>query len=122
MGWRTVRLLAVAALVGCVSRPLLEQNWVVVETPHFAIASALGPDATQQLADDLERFHAAVEFVSGTRLSHAPVRTRVYAFDDPTLERPFNRRGEPAYFLPSLRALASCCATGAAGAATPRDA
>ena len=103
MGWRTVRLLAVAALVGCVSRPLLEQNWVVVETPHFAIASALGPDATQQLADDLERFHAAVEFVSGTRLSHAPVRTRVYAFDDPTLERPFNRRGEPAYFLPSLR-------------------
>ena len=103
MGWPTAGLLAAAALLACVSRPLLEQHWVAVETPHFAIVSALDPEATQQLADDLERFHAAIEFVSGTRLGHAPVRTRVYAFDDPTLERPFNRRGEPAYFLPSLR-------------------
>ena len=103
MGRRAAVLLVVAALIGCVSRPLLERDWVAVDTPHFAITSALGPDATRQLADDLERFHAAVEFVSGTRLSHVAIPTQVYAFDDPVIERPFDRRGLRSYFLPSLR-------------------
>ncbi|HJO25601.1 MAG: hypothetical protein QF890_00355 [Myxococcota bacterium] len=101
MGRRAAVLLAVGTLLGCVTRPLLEQDWVVVETPHFAIMSSLGPEATRQLGDDLERFHSAVEFVTGTRLSHAPLLTRVYAFDAPVIERPFDRRGLRSYFLPS---------------------
>ena len=103
VGRRAAALVAVAALLGCETRTLLERDWVAVETPHFAIVSSLGPEETRQLTGDLERFHAAVEFVMGTRLPESPVPTRVYAFDDPTLERPFDRRGLRSYFLPSLR-------------------
>ena len=102
-GRRAAALVAVAARRGGETRTLLERDWVAVETPHFAIVSSLGPKATRELTNDLERFHAAVEFVMGTRLSESPVPTRVYAFADPVLERPFARRGVRSYFLPSLR-------------------
>ena len=60
VGRRAAALVAVAALLGCETRTLLERDWVAVETPHFAIVSSLGPEETRQLTGDLERFHAAV--------------------------------------------------------------
>jgi tetratricopeptide (TPR) repeat protein len=65
--------------------------------------SALGKDATLALARDAESFHQAVEFVLGLPLEPAAVPTRIYAFDDRTVARPFAIRAESGYFLPTLR-------------------
>lgn len=95
--------LALALGLGCATRPLDQQDWLVVATPHFEVVSALGKDATLELARDAERFHQAVEFVLGLPLEAPAVPTRIYAFDDRTIERPFAIRGESGYFLPTLR-------------------
>jgi tetratricopeptide (TPR) repeat protein len=100
---------AVAALIGlsvllaCATKPLHERDWVEVRTPHFEIVSALGEDATLELAQDAELFHTATEFVMGTPLRAPAVPTRIYAFDGRGFRRPFAVRGAPSSFLPSLR-------------------
>ncbi len=96
-------LAALVAALGCATKPLDQQDWLVVETPHFEVVSALGRDATLELARDAERFHQSVEFVLGLPLAPPAVPTRIYAFDDRTPTRPFAIRGEPGYFLPTLR-------------------
>ncbi len=81
---------------------LQDRPWVLVETPHFEVVSSLDGEATLELAQDLETFRRAVEFTAGVSLDAPPVRTRVYAFDGRSFSRPFDLRGEPGYFLPSL--------------------
>jgi len=100
---RTLLLAALAAALGCATKPLDAQDWLTVTTPHFEVVSALGKEATLELARDAERFHQAVEFVLGLPLEAPAVPTRIYAFDDRTVQRPFAIRGESGYFLPTLR-------------------
>jgi len=100
---RFLVLAGLASALGCATRPLDAQDWLAVTTPHFEVVSALGKDATLELARDAERFHQAVEFVLGLPLEAPAVPTRIYAFDDRTLTRPFAVRAEAGYFLPTLR-------------------
>jgi tetratricopeptide (TPR) repeat protein len=96
-------LAALAAASGCATAPLDAREWLLVATPHFEVASALGREETLDLARDAERFHQAIEFVLGAPLAAPAVPTRIYAFDDRRPGRPFALRSEPGYFLPSLR-------------------
>jgi len=100
---RCLLLAALASSLACATRPLDELDWLAVSTPHFEVVSGLGKDATLELARDAESFHQAVEFVLGLPLEPPTVPTRIYAFDDRTVSRPFAVRGEPGYFLPTLR-------------------
>jgi tetratricopeptide (TPR) repeat protein len=103
-------LTAAAFAAGCTIRPPLRQDWVELQTAHFDIVSSLSAAKTQALARDIELFRASVEFLAGEALP-APLRMRVYAFDNRiliwTLNRTFNRRNvsaasvEPGYFLES---------------------
>ena len=100
------RLLVLAGLasgLGCATKPLDAQEWLAVTTPHFEVMSTLGKDETLELARDAESFHQAVEFVLGLPLEAPAVPTRIYAFDDRTVTRPFALRAESGYFLPTLR-------------------
>ena len=101
MGWRAATLLAIA-LVGCNTTSLEDAAWVSIETPHFSVVSALSPESSIALARDLENFHGAVGFILGKPLPIPPMRTRVYAFDEPGLERDFARGNLWSYFVPSL--------------------
>jgi len=92
-----------AAALGCASTPLEDREWIEVRTPHFEITSSLSRAATLALARDAELFQRAVEFAIGTPLRAPAVPTRIFAFDDRGLTRPFAVRGEPGSFLPSLR-------------------
>ena len=98
-GARLVVLLA----LGCVTPPLHEREWTLVRTSSFEIASALPAGATLRLASDLESFRAATAYVTGFELRPPAVPIRVYAFEDKGVERRFEVRGEPSYWLPSLR-------------------
>jgi tetratricopeptide (TPR) repeat protein len=109
---RFLVLAALASAFGCATRPLDEQDWLAVTTPHFEVVSALGKEATLELARDAERFHQAVEFVLGLPLEAPAVPTRIYAFDDRTVTRPFAIRGESGYFLPTLREASIVLRTG----------
>ena len=100
---RLLLLAGFASALGCATRPLDQQDWLAVTTPHFEVMSTLGRDATLELARDAERFHQAVEFVLGVPLEAPAVPSRIYAFDDRTPMRPFAIRGESGYFLPTLR-------------------
>lgn len=90
-------------LLACATRPLHERDWVEVRTPHFEIVSSLDRDATLALAEDAELFYAATEFVMGARHPAAAVPRTIYAFDGRGITRPFDVRGAPGYFLPSMR-------------------
>jgi tetratricopeptide (TPR) repeat protein len=91
------------ASVGCATTPLEEREWLEIDTPHFEVVSSLGRTETLDLARDAELFHAAMEYVLGTPLPPPAVPTRIYAFDDRSLTRPFAVRGEPGYFRASHR-------------------
>lgn len=103
--YRVPRILVVVlclALPSCAAKSLKESDWLQITTPHYEVVSALGRESTLQLAGDLERMRAAAEFLVGERLRPASLRTRVFAFDDRSLTRPFDLRGQPSYFLPTL--------------------
>ncbi len=94
LAWRaTIRAALAVALcglwAGCISTRLEDREWVQVETTHYEIWSSLGADASLRLAGELERFRSATEFVSGREIRRAPLRARVYAFDDRGIGRPF---------------------------------
>jgi tetratricopeptide (TPR) repeat protein len=95
--------LAVLLALGCITPPLHEREWTLVSTGSFEIASSLGPAATQRLAADLDGFRAATAYVTGFELQPPAVPIRVYAFEDKGVERRFDVRGEPSYWLPSVR-------------------
>lgn len=92
-----------AGLTACVTVSLEKRPWVELKTPHYDIVSSLGEQKTVQLGRDLERFRMANEQVLGRRIPAPPIRTRVYAFDDRSIGRPFDLRGEPGYLLSRLR-------------------
>jgi len=105
-------LVGLVVLLGCVTTPLPDRDWVEVRTPHFEIVSSLSANDTIDLARNAELFHSATEFVLGAAFPAPVVPTRIYAFDGRGFTRPFNRRGEPGYFLPSLRAAIIVLRTG----------
>ncbi|TMA31286.1 MAG: hypothetical protein E6J87_16105 [Deltaproteobacteria bacterium] len=87
------------AVAGCVSTRLENRDWVQIRTAHYDIWSSLDADDSMQLAVDLERFRSATEFISGRAIPVAPLRTRVYAFDDRGIGRPFSFHSQRSYLL-----------------------
>jgi tetratricopeptide (TPR) repeat protein len=84
---------------GCISTRLEDRDWVQIETSHYEIWSSLGADASTRLAGELERFRTATEFVIGREIPAGALRTRVYAFDDRGIGRPFAHGSERSYLL-----------------------
>ncbi|MFP8874781.1 MAG: hypothetical protein VCB42_09695, partial [Myxococcota bacterium] len=99
---RILLSLALLGLLSCATKSLHQSDWLEVTSPHYIVFSSLGRQPTLQLAEDLERMRAAAEFLLGERMRPASLRTRVYAFDDRSLVRPFDLRGQSGYFLSTL--------------------
>jgi tetratricopeptide (TPR) repeat protein len=87
------------ALAGCLTTPLEDRDWVRVETQNFDVWSSLGADASLRLAIELERFRAANGFLAGRDLPADPLPTRVLAFDDRGIGRPFAYLSQRGYLL-----------------------
>jgi tetratricopeptide (TPR) repeat protein len=87
------------ALAGCITTPLEERDWVRIQSQHFEVWSSLDANASMQIAVELERFRAATEFISGHTLPETTLPTRVYAFDDRGIGRPFSYRSQRSYLL-----------------------
>ncbi len=104
---RATLLLAALLSLACATRSPGRQSFVSVQTPHFEIVSSFGEQRTLALARRLESFRAGVSRAIGaesvSRVGHAP-RVRVLAFDDRSLTRPFARREEAVYFMPTVEA------------------
>ena len=95
--------LAVSSVLGCATTRPGRQSFVRFETPHFEIVSSLGRDETRELAEGLELFHAGCLSLFGfeaTPKGHG--RTRVLAFDDRSVGRPFGMGAAATYFVPTL--------------------
>jgi tetratricopeptide (TPR) repeat protein len=96
-------LVGVLVLIGCVTTPLSERDWIELRTTHFEIVSSLGEDATLELARDAELFRSVTEFAIGGPLRAPAVPTRIYAFDGRGITQPFAVRGARGHFQPTLR-------------------
>lgn len=91
--------------VGCASVSPWNQDFVEVSTPNFVILSSFGESETRTLARELEVFHAGVLYAVGLPPdARLPSPTRVLAFDDRSLGRPFAIRGESASLVPGVDA------------------
>ena len=88
------------ALAGCISTPLDERDWVRVQTEHYDVWSSLAPDDSVRLASDLEQFRAATAYLAREAIPGPAVPTRVFAFDDRGIGRPFSHESKRAYLLP----------------------
>ena len=99
---RILLFLTLLSSLSCATQSLHTADWLEVTSPHFRVVSSLGPEATMELSGDLERMRYATEFLLGERMQPASMRTQVYAFDDRSLARPFDLRGQPSYFLSTL--------------------
>jgi len=98
-----VLVVAIAGSLGCATTRPGMQSFVRLETPNFEVVSSLGRDETRELAEGLELFHAGCLSLFGfetTPIGHG--RTRVLAFDDRSLGRPFGMGAASAYFVPTL--------------------
>ncbi len=91
------------AFAGCITTPLQNREWLALSTAHYDIWSSLGEHDTARLAIEIERFRAAAEFIWGRAIPAAPVRTRIYAFDDRGVARLFAFRSQRSYLLPRQR-------------------
>jgi tetratricopeptide (TPR) repeat protein len=89
-----------ALTVGCATTPLENLPWHATRSQHYEILSALGEEETTNLAISLERTRATLEFLWGEPVPPAPVPTRVLAFDDRGIGRPFAHGGDRSYLLP----------------------
>jgi len=87
------------ALAGCVSTRLENRDWVRIQTAHYDVWSSLSTEDSMRLARDLEHFRAATEFISGQAIPATPLPTRVWAFDDRGVGRPFSYRSQRSYLL-----------------------
>lgn len=93
----------VALAVGCATARPGRQSFLRIDTPHFEIVSARGREETIALARSLELFHAGCLALFGletTPPGHG--RTRVLAFDDRTLGRPYGVGGAASYLVPTV--------------------
>jgi tetratricopeptide (TPR) repeat protein len=90
-------------LTGCITTPLEDRSWALAQTSHYEIVSSLGEEATETLALEVERFRQAAEFALGRRIPAAPLRTRIYAFDGRSIERPFAMGSQSNYLLRRMR-------------------
>jgi len=95
-------LLCAAVVLGCATTSIKNRDWHTIETANFRIYSTFGAAGTRALATDLEAFGSAVVFLTGKPRKKI-LKTRVLAFDDRTLTRPFDLSGQPGYYLSSLR-------------------
>jgi tetratricopeptide (TPR) repeat protein len=90
-------------MAGCAALPPSSQSFVVAETVNFEVISSLGEKRTRELVHQFELFHAAA--LAAFDMPTTPARhgrTRVIAFDDRSLGRPFAVRGASAYYLPRV--------------------
>lgn len=94
--------LALLATTGCATKSLHNQDWFVMETPHFELVSSLDTDEMRFMARDLELFHGGAQYIVGRELPNPPKKTRVYAYDGRSLNRPFDVRGQSSHFIPDL--------------------
>ncbi len=97
------RLLLIALFLGatgCVTTPLENRDWWRVQTAHFDIWSALGKEETERLALQAEGFRTATEYLWGQTIPPAAIRTRIYAFDDRGIGRPYSHGNDRSYLLP----------------------
>jgi tetratricopeptide (TPR) repeat protein len=102
--WRSIlaaacSLAACLALAGCITTPLQDRAWVAIDTQHFEVWSSLGADESLRLAVDLERFRAATGFIAGREIPAEATRTRVFAFDDRGIGRPFAYQFQRSFLL-----------------------
>jgi tetratricopeptide (TPR) repeat protein len=97
---RTLGLALCLALTGCISTQLQNRDWVQIQTQHYDVWSSLSLDDSIRLAVDLEHFRAATAFISGPAIPADAVATRVFAFDDRGIGRPFAHASARAYLLP----------------------
>lgn len=98
-----VLVLAVSISPGCATTRPGRQSFVRLETPNFEIVSSLGRDETRELAEGLELFHTGCLSLFGFETTpNGHGRTRVLAFDDRSLGRPFGMGAASAYFVPTL--------------------
>ncbi len=106
VGARPLAALTAAWLLlgsGCAALRPGQQFFNRIETHHFEISSSFGPEATRRLARDLELFHAGCLSLFG--LDETPPghhRSRVLAFDDRALGRPFGQGAEASYLVPGI--------------------
>lgn len=102
--WQVVLLGAILVLdLSCASSSPFNQKFVEVRTANFLLTSSLSDEATRELARELEFFHAGAVHSMGVDPTPVPhLRTRVFAFDDRSLSRPFAVRGAPSYVMPAV--------------------
>ncbi len=95
-------LLGTWLMAGCASLSPFNQEFVEIRTTHFHVMSSFGVAETQELARVLEFYHAGtLKALELGNESRGIEMTRVLAFDDRSLGRPFGVRGEDAFFLPT---------------------
>ncbi len=87
------------ALSGCITTPLENRDWWRIQTRNYDIWSSLGAGESVRVAVELERFRSATEFIAGHSIPAAPFPTRVFAFDDRSIGRPFAYRSQRSYLL-----------------------
>jgi len=97
-----VALLCVGAFA-CATTPLAQRDWISLRTAHYDVLSSLSDAETKRLASELEGFRAGAEFLWGSALPATSRPTRVYAFDDRGVGRPFSYRSNRSYLLPRQR-------------------
>ncbi len=96
-------LAGLAALAGCATVSLPNQEFQQLRSPHFEILSSLGTEPTLELARKLELMHRGIEYALLLPASDAAATpARVLAFDDRSLTRPFALRDGKAYAVPTL--------------------
>jgi tetratricopeptide (TPR) repeat protein len=101
LAWRpTLCAVLCLVLVGCVGTPLKDRDWVEIHTRHYDIWSSLPRGDSMDLAIDLEHFRTAAAFLSGKEIPTDAVVTRVFAFDDRGIGRPFSYQSQRSYLLP----------------------
>ena len=112
IGLRLAALAPCLALASCITTPLENREWLALRTAHYDILSSLSESESERLAVEVERFRAAAAFVWGSEIPAAPARTRVFAFDDRGLQRPFALPLQRSYLLARQRGDAIVLRTG----------
>jgi tetratricopeptide (TPR) repeat protein len=89
-------------MLACAPVLLHDQEFVEIRTTHFQVMSSFDVEQTRELALALESYHSGTLRALGLDPTSEVVEiTRVLAFDDRSLARPFSMRGADAYFVPT---------------------
>ncbi len=82
--WRVAFVLLVLALgLGC-AKPLLEERWLVLETPRFELMTTLSEHEARAVVREVARIDVLIGRLTGLPESAAKVPTRIIALARPT--------------------------------------